>query len=926
MNQHLIAIGPALANHLWQTTAFVAAIWLTTLALRKNQARVRYALWLAASIKFLLPFSLLIALGGMLPKPQRAVTAPAVYATVDEVAQPFSQFDSTPIPAAPVPTLMERVEAHAPMTLAGIWLCGVVVLLALWGARWLQVWRTLRHATRAVSGREFDLLQRVSPGVGVHGGVTLRLSRELMEPGILGLGLGMGIGIFRPVLIWPEQLSAHLDDEHIEAILIHELAHARRRDNLTAALHMLVTALFWFHPLVWWMERRMIEERERACDEAVVATGSRPGIYAESLLKACRFCIESPLTCVAGITGADLRDRIVQIMTARISHKLTAANKLLLISAALLIVAAPILLGQGRAAVRIEAMAIKLTPAPVQAAANAMIVAVQTPPDATVAPAQIAANSTEPAADPCTMKSGATFDVVSIRPSKVGSGESDSDSNGDEVDSSGSLRSLIEEAYGLRDFQIAGGPDWMVTQTFDIKAKFDPDQAGSAKVRRSNDPHWAQRYQSLLVDRFHFKCHMTTQQLPVYDLVVTKRGTKMKVATSEESKGASISAHNDGHGGRNAIGTGVPIQGLMAMLTRSVGQTIVDKTGLAGSYDFTLNWAPTNRRAPEDAGGGVPLPELPEALEEQLGLKLVPAKGPVPVMDVDHVEKPELEGAEVQTAQAAVKPVAQEDPAAAYVPTMTFDVASIRQNKVDVEQGFTVAGWFTPNDSSHLQLQNWDIWNLVSGAYGVDAHAMQGLQNLPATLRGAVFSVQAKGDPENDVRLATLPTKERVLEQEHMVRVLLEQRMGLKAHWETQDGKTYDLVVSKAGRLKSTGASPSAEELKAFGDRGVPSIYQSGSSMHGFDYIAHDATIGDIAKMLGEMFGHPVIDKTGLTGKYDFDLKTYNTRRTEKREDETNHLPSLDDAIEDELGLKIVPSRGSVQVLVIDHLEMPSEN
>ena len=108
--------------------------------------------------------------------------------------------------------------------------------------------------------------------------------------------------------------------------------HVRRHDNLTAALHMLVEAVFWFHPLVWWMERHMVEERERACDEAVVELGGRPEAYAESLLKTCRFCVESPLRCVSGITGAGLNKRIVSIMTMKMIDKLSPNRKLLLFS------------------------------------------------------------------------------------------------------------------------------------------------------------------------------------------------------------------------------------------------------------------------------------------------------------------------------------------------------------------------------------------------------------------------------------------------------------------------------------------------------------------------------------------------------------------------------------------------------------------
>ena len=94
------------------------------------------------------------------------------------------------------------------------------------------------------------------------------------------------------------------------------------------------------------------------------------------------------------------------------------------------------------------------------------------------------------------------------------------------------------------------------------------------------------------------------------------------------------------------------------------------------------------------------------------------------------------------------------------------------------------------------------------------------------------------------------------------MQVLLAERFKLKVHWETRDGKTYDLVVAKAGRLRSTGAGPSAEELKNWGDH-PPPLYQKGSSMRGFEYVAHGATTGEIAKMLEMHFGAPVSDKQG---------------------------------------------------------------
>ena len=87
-------------------------------------------------------------------------------------------------------------------------------------------------------------------------------SRNSYVPGVFG--------IVRPVLLWPRDIETRLDDAQVRAILAHELAHVRRRDNLTAAVHMVVEAIFWFYPLVWWIGSRLVNERERACDEEVV--------------------------------------------------------------------------------------------------------------------------------------------------------------------------------------------------------------------------------------------------------------------------------------------------------------------------------------------------------------------------------------------------------------------------------------------------------------------------------------------------------------------------------------------------------------------------------------------------------------------------------------------------------------------------------
>src|SRR5262249_41984575 len=147
-------------------------------------------------------------------------------------------------------------------------------------------------------GREVEALRRLERLHRMPRPTEILSSRTSLEPGIFGIA--------RSILVWPQGISDRLDDAHLDAVMAHELRHVHHRDNLAAALHILVEAVFWFHPLVWWLGTRLIAEREHACDEEVLESGSDRQVYAESILKICEFCVGSPLTCVSGVTGADL--------------------------------------------------------------------------------------------------------------------------------------------------------------------------------------------------------------------------------------------------------------------------------------------------------------------------------------------------------------------------------------------------------------------------------------------------------------------------------------------------------------------------------------------------------------------------------------------------------------------------------------------
>jgi len=309
-----------LLNHLWQSTVFALAAALLTLAFRKNGAKVRFLIWLAASVKFLIPFSLFVWVGEYL----RWETAPGLpsdpgFLILGQIAQPASvvtiDFAVAQSGSATFPW-----GWNAWTIVLSIWLPGSVALLCLRLIQWLRL----------------SAIVKTSSPLDIDASIPVRETTSTLEPGIFG--------IFSPTLLMPAGIAGHLAPAQLDAILAHELCHWRRRDNLTAAIHMLVEALFWFHPFVWWLGGRLVVERERACDEAVIQSGSDRQTYAEGILKVCQHYVESPL-CAAGVSGGLLRKRIEDIMTNPILPKLPLAKRCLLSLAALGAIAAPIALG-----------------------------------------------------------------------------------------------------------------------------------------------------------------------------------------------------------------------------------------------------------------------------------------------------------------------------------------------------------------------------------------------------------------------------------------------------------------------------------------------------------------------------------------------------------------------------------------------------
>ncbi len=256
-----------------------------------------------------------------------------------------------------------------------------------------------------------------------------------------------------------------------------------------------------------------------------------------------------------------------------------------------------------------------------------------------------------------------------------------------------------------------------------------------------------------------------------------------------------------------------------------------------------------------------------------------------------------------------------------YVPTMTFDVASIHESPVS--DSITVS-MQNPPHASLLRLTNYNMMNMISMAYGVRWDQITG---EPDWAKSTYYMVEARSDGSADEKLAQLTLAQARLEKKHMLQVLLADRFQLKTAWQTREGTIYKMVVGKNGPKfgETKHEPPSPEEAAIFGDRPIPPIYQRGDGRLGYKFIAHGAAMGELAGVVGGQMGTDVLDKTGLAATYDFTLEYSGTvPGTGSKDPEA--WPLLIEALPEQLGLKLQPAKGPVRRLEIEHIERPSSN
>jgi len=227
------------------------------------------------------------------------------------------------------------------------------------------------------------------------------------------------------------------------------------------------------------------------------------------------------------------------------------------------------------------------------------------------------------------------------------------------------LSYLIQYAYAITPPQLQGLPSWAKSERYTIEAvapagtaeqfqsvlKLPADQRSAAVAEFEQSV--LQMMQSILADRFKLKVTRAVKQMPVYELVVSKGGPKLKPASAEDFAAAgrapgsgAWSSSSSGYFKAIGASSAYLASGLSKYESEELGRQVIDRTGLTGTYDFTLTWTPSQTEQgmnPEsshstdfDSSG----PSIFTAIQEQLGLKLQPAMGPIEVLVIDHIEPP----------------------------------------------------------------------------------------------------------------------------------------------------------------------------------------------------------------------------------------------------------------------------------------------
>lgn len=646
----LILGGSFTGSVLVKATAIAAITLLAAWLARRHRASVRHVI-LATGFASLLALPVVIALADRISiDVPVSVSVPAL-----AVVEPWDAIYMTNPSTAPAAggSTSSRVDLN--LLLMTVWLAGVLVSLAPVIAGMVQLARYRRYGMPA--GREqAQLLREYASASGVGAHVTLLRHESVSGP--------LTYGVLRPVVFLPLDSKAWGPKALLSA-MVHELEHIRRADWFVHCASRLICALYWFHPLVWVMWRRLALEAERACDDAVLRQ-TEATRYAEQLVEVAERLSarrQSPLLAMAG--RDELSARVAALLDSSLPRGRAGVAGVAVAAAVMVMVAliAPL-----------RAVGVTLPSASTVAPSDSQVPA--PPPSILAFTAGAPPNAVAVAQGDSSQAQAQrpAFEAASIRVNSLGGpiGQVNVNLPGGRVIARNTrLRLVIAAAYqpGFAPRRslasMIGLPDWDESLAFDVEAV------------ASGNPSLAEKrlmLQSMLAERFNLALHPETRQGPVFDLVVDGRPGSQLTPHSPSSQCAEASAppapptntvpappplpppcggirvqaaYWGGSMTTRMSGNGVTLQAIAERLTwfQDVDRVVIDKTGLAGSFDFVVEWTPTVQLPPPDGADptGLPVSDKPgqfTALREQLGLRLQPATGPIEVLVVDRVDKP----------------------------------------------------------------------------------------------------------------------------------------------------------------------------------------------------------------------------------------------------------------------------------------------
>jgi uncharacterized protein (TIGR03435 family) len=583
------ALGRALLHFLWQGLLLALLLRLVKMITTPAVAGIRYRA--ASLILLLMPVTLVVTAW------REMGVQPLPHSRGSEALQGTAT--STDVYAAREAVLYAPTEGTLRAGIAGwvvcIWMAGVVALSTRAFGGWARAQRLRRYAEHATFELE-EMMRRLQVRLRVSAPVRLCMSAMVEVPTV--------IGWLRPYILLPVTTITGLSDSQVTALVAHELAHVRRNDYLENLVQTAIETVLFYHPAVWWVGKQMRIEREHCCDDMAVRVCGNRVAYAEALARLEESRVRNPEPALAA-TGGELLGRIRRLLgqpenTSRSLGAITAG--------ALVMLAA-------------------LAPA---------IVALRAAPQEAELAFEVASIKRDITGQP-----GPVYNMLPplFRVERA------------------TLKNLIRMAYWVHDFQILGGPGWIKADRYDIEAKTPGNPVLNQSSAGLNEGYRAmqlRRLQTLLHDRFKLAVHRETKEMPIYELTVAKGGPKLEPPNCIQrdlrdpiAPGKTMTDYCGFGGwsaGRYEATTG-GMTDLAGGLSDLLERVVVDKTGITGMYHLHLTFTPDDStiRLPDLPGSPPPPvdgPDIFTALQEQLGLKLESAKGPVEVLVIDHAEKP----------------------------------------------------------------------------------------------------------------------------------------------------------------------------------------------------------------------------------------------------------------------------------------------